>query len=169
MCLSASASCCTIWRARRWTGRQPQPTATSFRRTDAACTRKARDYADKSLKLARQLGRKDSADLDFEVLSNAERLLGDIGLHTGDRAAAAGHYARAVHYAHCFEVYPDHQPDQYTWTFEREQRWRVSKRLAELTDAGDSSAAQALSGQIAEFFPHRSLARGHRGQALRVV
>ncbi len=123
-----------------------------FRRTDAACTSSARDCAQRALKLARQQGQKEDPDPDFEILALTERLLGDIDRHVGDHAAAARHYARAVHYAHCFEVWPEHQPDPYTRTFEWEQFWRVGTPLLELAGAGgDDTELLTLSGQIAEF------------------
>jgi hypothetical protein len=122
------------------------------RRTDAACTASARDCAQKALRLARQQGQKEDAEPDFEILSITERLLGDIDRHAGDSSAAAQHYARAVHYAHCFEVCPENQPDPYTRTFEWEQFWRVSAPLLELAGAGGHDPGlRTLCGQIAEF------------------
>jgi Domain of unknown function (DUF4062) len=129
--------------------RRQSPAA--FRRTEAACVKKARAYAEKAFRLARRQA-KDVEGVDFEILSLCERLLGDIDWHVGSQEAAVEHYVRAIHYAHCFEVWPEHQPDRYTWTFEREQRWRVSTPLLELADAGDDSALRRLSGQIAGFF-----------------
>jgi Domain of unknown function (DUF4062) len=124
----------------------------AFRRTEAACVKKARYYAEKAFRLARRLA-KDVDEIDFELLSVSERLLGDLDWHVGSQEAAVEHYVRAIHYAHCFEVWPVHQPDRYTWTFEREQRWRVSTPLLELADAGgDDTALRTLSGQIAVFF-----------------
>ena len=124
----------------------------AFRRTEAACLKKARVSAEKALRLARKQCEHDDGELDFEILSICERLLGDVGWHIGDQEAAVQHYARAVHYAHCFEVWPEHQPDLYTRTFEREQRWRVSTPLLEMAEAGgDGAVLRTLSGQIAAF------------------
>jgi hypothetical protein len=125
----------------------------AFRRTEADCLKKAREYTEKGLRLARKFGESDDDALDFEVMSVCELLQGDIDWHLGVRETAARHYARAVHYAHCFEVWPDHQPDRYTRTFEREQRWLASTPLLELADAaGDDPALHTASGWIAEFF-----------------
>jgi len=123
-----------------------------FRRSEAACISSARDSAQKALKLARQQGQNDDADPDFEILSITERLLGDIDRHDGEPAAAARHYARAVHYAHCFEVWPEHQPDPYTRHFEWEALWRVSAPLLELAGAGaDDTELRTFCEGIAEF------------------
>ncbi len=125
----------------------------AFRRNEAACLQEARANAEEALELARQQGEEDDDELDFEILSICERLLGDIDWYTGDQEPAVQHYARAVHYAQCFEVWPGHQPDRYTWTFEREQRWRVSTPLLELADeSGDDAVPRALCAQIAGFF-----------------
>jgi hypothetical protein len=130
--------------------RRESPAA--FRRTEAVCVKKARYYAEKALRLATRLA-KDVEGIDFELLSVSERLLGDIDWHLGSQEAAVEHYVRAVHYAHCLEVWPEHQPDRYTWTFEREQWWRVSTPLLQLADAGgDDTALRRLTGQIAVFF-----------------
>jgi hypothetical protein len=123
-----------------------------FRRSEATCISGARDCAQKALRLARQEGQKEDGEPDFEILSIAERLLGDIDRHAGEAAAAARHYARAVHYAHCFEVWPEHQPDPYTRTFEWEAFWRVSAPLLELAGAGGhDTELRTLCRHIAEF------------------
>jgi|HubBroStandDraft_1064217.scaffolds.fasta_scaffold04625_4 hypothetical protein len=134
----------------------------AFRRTEAACLEKAQEHAQKGLRLARKLGKND-VDLDFEVISVCEWLKGDIDWLRGARETAAGHYARAIHYAHCFEVWPEHQPDRYTRTFEREQRWLVSTRLLELADAaGDDPALRTVTGRIAEFLGSDPSSAGER-------
>jgi hypothetical protein len=121
------------------------------KRTEAGCLKKARSCADRALRLARKRGEADEDELDFEVISICERLLGDCDLMAGSPDAAAGHYARAVHYAHCFEVCPDHQPDHYTWMFEREQWWRVTSVALDLADAGDDDGLRTLTGGITAF------------------
>jgi hypothetical protein len=134
--------------------RRRSPTASG--RTEAvgleearARATKARTRAEEALRLARA---RDRADPDFENMSFCERLLGDIDWFEGSKDAAAQHYARAIHYAHCFEVWPDDHPDVYTWTFEREQRWRVSAPLLELADAGgDQTGLRTVCGHIAAF------------------
>jgi len=122
-----------------------------YRRREATCLRKARGYAEKALAGARKLA-EDVSNLDFELLASSERLLGDIDWHMGHRADAIDHYARAVHYAHCFELWPPHQPDLYTWTFEREQRQRVVTPLSELASAGSEDEARHLADRFAAFF-----------------
>jgi Domain of unknown function (DUF4062) len=124
-----------------------------YRRQEAVCVRKARTCAEKALAGARKLGEADIGDLDFEVLACSERLLGDVDWHLGNRPDAIEHYARAVHYAHCFELWPDHQPDLYTWTFEREQRLCAVRPLGELADeSGGDEALRALTARSARFF-----------------
>lgn len=109
-------------------------------------------------------GRDSVDDLDFELAANVERVEADLAWGEGRRLNAVELHARAVHYAHAFQVWPDSGPDLYTATFYREQQYRLAKRIAELAtaDEGRTDAHEALLAidRVAAF-------RGEEQHALR--
>lgn len=112
----------------------------------AKCDRRARMSAILGRSVARRQG-EDPDELDFEILALCERLLGETWWST-NQETAMDHLVRAVHYAHCFEVWPDHQPDDYTLHFERHQRAFVVRKLrSEIADNNQSPQRVGLTLQ----------------------
>ena len=121
----------------------------------ARCADRARTGATKGWSIAKKQGEKKSDELDYEVLAQCERLLGDTYWST-DKSIAVDHLMRAVHYAHCFELWPEHQPDEYSLHFERHMRSVVVRTLRGASAAGghdpaDETDRRALVEQVATF------------------
>jgi hypothetical protein len=99
--------------------------------------RRAFAAARRGYELARTAA-EDPDELDFEILSLCERLMGEV-LWASDKEASVEHLALSVHYAHCFEVWPEPQPDPYTLHFERAQRYELVRLLSQLDAKGDGT------------------------------
>jgi Domain of unknown function (DUF4062) len=90
-------------------------------------------------------------DLDYELAANVERVRGDIAWWEDRREHAIAHYARAVHYAHAFQVWPVSGPDPYTAAFYREQCHRLAIRISGLDRADGRDEARSAADQVAAF------------------
>jgi hypothetical protein len=114
-------------------------------------TVRSNQIAEVSVNLAQATARcqgEDPKELDFEILALCQRALGELFWPT-DKPRAIDRLMRAVHYAHCFEVWPDNQPDAYTLHFERDQRFVVVRLLYSVDD---QAVARMLVERVADFF-----------------
>ena len=84
----------------------------------------------------------DFKQLDFELLANVERVLGDDLWNQHRPADAIEHYGRAAYYAYVFLIWP-HHPDEYTQTFYKETGLRCAARIRE---AGFPDGAERTGG-----------------------
>jgi hypothetical protein len=116
--------------------------------------KRARECATLGRDLARTRAEENKEELDFEVLAQCERLLGETWW-AADRAAAAEHFLRAIHYAHCFELWPAHQPDEYSLHFERHVRALVVRILRGMSADGTSSGEGDVGDGIPESLVER--------------
>ena len=117
--------------------------------------RQARTYSGMALSRARK---RTGYHVDFEILANCERLDSEIernaepGTLPRERlVSVAAHCARAMHYALCFEVWPE-GPDAYTARFSREQQWRSLVMILELASSEGAQSIEAATSTLAEFF-----------------